>query len=411
VSTVPAKKSAAENVAQAALLGRVLDIVQAARTQAARSVNTAQVVANWLVGREIVEDEQQGKRRAGYGARVLAELSSRLTAELGRGYSVDSLEAFRQFYIDYPLLISETTSPKLVAPVVEGNNSDTLSRNSVAVDWTPGVLHANLSWSHYRHLLRVGRGQARAFYEIEVIRNAWSVRELSRQTASLLYDRLAKSKDQKGLMRLAVKGHEVVQPIDVLKDPVVMEFLGLPASPKLVESELEQALVSNLQTFLLELGKGFAFVSRQERITVDGDHFYIDLVFYHMVLKCYVLIDLKVGKLTHGDLGQLQFYVNYFDSERRTEGDNPTLGLILCPDKNDAVVRYTLGEQQARNIFASRYQLHLPTEEELQQELRRELRYLVPIESIAPKKAAPTPVNKRPAKDSKTTSKKTKGKS
>jgi predicted nuclease of restriction endonuclease-like (RecB) superfamily len=411
VSTVPAKKSAAENVAQAALLGRVLNIVQAARTQATRSVNTAQVVANWLVGREIVEDEQQGKRRAGYGARVLAELSSRLTAELGRGYSVDSLEAFRQFYIDYPLLISETASRKLVAPVVEGNNSDTLSRNSVAVDWTPGVLHANLSWSHYRHLLRVGRVQARAFYEIEAIRNAWSVRELSRQTASLLYDRLAKSKDQKGLMRLAVKGHEVVQPIDVLKDPVVMEFLGLPASPKLVEFGLEQALVSNLQTFLLELGKGFAFVSRQERITVDGDHFYIDLVFYHTVLKCYVLIDLKVGKLTHGDLGQLQFYVNYFDSERRTEGDNPTLGLILCPDKNDAVVRYTLGEQQARNIFASRYQLHLPTEEELQQELRRELRYLVPIESIALKKAAPKPVNKRPAKDSKTTSKKTKGKS
>ncbi len=410
MSKVPVKTSAVENAAHAALLGRVLDIVQAARTQAARSVNTAQVVANWLVGREIVEDEQQGKRRAGYGARVLAELSLRLTAELGRGYSVDSLEAFRQFYIDYPLLISETASRKLVAPFVEVNNSDTLSRNSVAVDWKPGVLHANLSWSHYRHLLRVGRGQARAFYEIEAIRNAWSVRELSRQTASLLYDRLAKSKDQKGLMRLAVKGHEVVQPIDVLKDPVVMEFLGLPASPRLVESELEQALVSNLQTFLLELGKGFAFVSRQERITVDGDHFYIDLVFYHAVLKCYVLIDLKVGKLTHGDLGQLQFYVNYFDSERRTEGDNPTLGLILCPDKNDAVVRYTLGEQQARNIFASRYQLHLPTEEELQQELRRELRYLAPIESIAPKKSAPKPATKRPAKDSKTTSKKAKGK-
>jgi len=156
----------------------------------------------------------------------------------------------------------------------------------------------------------------------------------------------------------------------------VLEFLNLPESPRLVETELEQALIDNLQHFLLELGKGFAFVARQERITVDGDHFYIDLVFYHAVLKCYVLIDLKVGKLTHGDLGQLQFYVNYFDQERRTEGDNPTLGLILCPDKNDAVVRYTLGEQQKRNIFASRYQLHLPTEEELQQELRRELRFL-----------------------------------
>jgi predicted nuclease of restriction endonuclease-like (RecB) superfamily len=262
---------------------------------------------------------------------------------------------------------------------VDGN-SDTPSRNSADPDWVPGVLHAGLSWSHYRALLRIGRSEARAFYEIEAIRNAWSVRELSRQTASLLYDRLARSKDKKGLMRLATQGHEVVQPVDALKDPVVMEFLGLPASSKLVESRLEQALVSNLQTFLLELGRGFAFVSRQERITVDGDHFYIDLVFYHTVLKCFVLIDLKVGKLTHGDLGQLQFYVNYYDRERRTEGDNPTLGLILCPDKNDAVVRYTLGEQQARNIFASRYQLHLPTEEELQQELRRELRYLVPAE-------------------------------
>ncbi len=156
----------------------------------------------------------------------------------------------------------------------------------------------------------------------------------------------------------------------------MLEFLALPESPRLVESDLEQALIDNLQTFLLELGKGFAFVSRQERITIDGDHFYIDLVFYHVVLKCYVLIDLKVGTLTHGDLGQIQFYVNYFDRERRTAGDNPTLGLVLCPDKNDAVVKYTLGEQLKRNIFASRYQLHLPTEEELQRELQREMKEL-----------------------------------
>ena len=168
-------------------------------------------------------------------------------------------------------------------------------------------------------------------------------------------------------------------PIDMLKDPMVLEFLDLPESPRLVESKLEQALIGNLQTFLMELGKGFAFVSRQERITLDGDHFYIDLVFYHTILKCYVLVDLKVGKLSHTDLGQIQFYVNYYDRERRTEGDNPTLGLILCPDKNDAVVKYTLGEQQQRNIFASRYQLHLPTVEELQHELRRELRQLAPL--------------------------------
>ena len=360
----------------AELYGRICGILDAARHHVARTVNSTQVVANWLVGREIVEDEQRGKRRAGYGVKLIAELSTRLTAEMGRGYSADNLEAFRQFYLMYPLLISETASRKLEAPTQADMISETLYRKLVSTPMQAGVLNPALSWSHYRHLLKIDRAEARAFYEIETTRNAWSVRELSRQTGSLLYDRLAKSKDKKGLMRLATHGQEVVQPIDALKDPVVMEFLGLPQLSKLVESDLEQALIGNLQTFLLELGKGFAFVSRQERITVDGDHFYIDLVFYHTVLKCYVLIDLKVGKLTHGDLGQLQFYVNYFDRERRTKGDNPTLGLILCPDKNDAVVKYTLGEEQARNIFARRYQLHLPTEEELQQEMRRELRQI-----------------------------------
>jgi predicted nuclease of restriction endonuclease-like (RecB) superfamily len=240
--------------------------------------------------------------------------------------------------------------------------------------WQPGQIHPNLSWTHYRTLLRVDKPDPRGFYEIEAVRNNWSARELERQINSLLYERLALSKDKKGLMRLATKGQEVQYPSDVFKDPVVMEFLGLPASPKLVESDLEEALINNLQAFLLELGKGFAFVSRQERITLDGDHFYIDLVFYHMILKCFVLIELKVGKLTHQDLGQLQLYVNYYDYERRSEGDNPTLGLILCTDKNDAVVRYTLGPDQEKKIFASRYKLYLPTEAELQAEMRRELR-------------------------------------
>ena len=240
----------------------------------------------------------------------------------------------------------------------------------------PGRLHPNLSWTHYRTLLRVDKAQARSFYEIEAIQNNWSARELERQINSLLYERLALSRDKKGLMRLAIKGHGVQRPADVFKDPTVMEFLGLPESPKLVETDLERALIDNLQTFLLELGKGFAFVARQERLTLDGDHFYIDLVFYHAVLKCYVIIDLKTGKLTHQDLGQLQLYVNYYDRERRTEGDNPTLGLILCADKNDAVVRYTLGPDQQRKIFASRYKLHLPSEAELRAELRREVKAL-----------------------------------
>ena len=209
--------------------------------------------------------------------------------------------------------------------------------------WQPGRLHPNLSWTHYRTLLRVEKPEARAFYEIEATDNHWSARELERQINSLLFERLALSKDKKGLMRLATKGQEIVKPIDIFKDPVVIEFLGLPESPRLVESDLEAALLDNLQAFLLELGKGFAFVARQQRLTLDGDHFYIDLVFYHAILKCFVLIDLKTGKLTHQDLGQLQLYVNYYDRERRSEGDNPTLGLILCTDKNDAVVRYTLG--------------------------------------------------------------------
>jgi predicted nuclease of restriction endonuclease-like (RecB) superfamily len=221
----------------------------------------------------------------------------------------------------------------------------------------------------------VDKPEARAFYEIEAIKNNWGARELERQICSLLYERLALSRDKKGLMRLATKGHVVQKPADVFKDPVVIEFLGLPESPKLAETDLETALINNMQTFLLELGKGFAFVARQQRLTLDGDHFYADLVFYHTILKCYVIIDLKTGKLTHGDLGQMQLYVNYYDRERRTAGDNATLGLILCAEKNDAVVRYTLPENQ-RKIFASRYQTYLPTEAELREEIRREVRLL-----------------------------------
>ena len=222
----------------------------------------------------------------------------------------------------------------------------------------------------------MNKPQARAFYEIEALKNNWSARELERQFNSLLFERLALSKDKKGLMKLATKGHDVQQPADIFKDPIVIEFLGLPETPRLVETDLEQALINNLQAFLLELGKGFAFIARQKRLTLDGDHFYIDLVFYHTVLKCYVIIDLKTGKLTHQDLGQLQLYVNYYDRERRTEGDNPTLGLILCADKNDAVVKYTLGPDQENKIFASRYKLYLPTEAQLKTEIRRELKEL-----------------------------------
>jgi predicted nuclease of restriction endonuclease-like (RecB) superfamily len=268
---------------------------------------------------------------------------------------------------ELPLLAAATSTDKI-------RHTPRGESNASVKDWRPGQLHPNLSWSLYRHLLRVDKPEARAFYEIEALQNNWSARELERQINSLLYERLALSRDKKGLLRLARKGQEIQGPMDVFKDPLVLEFLKIPAAAKLVESDLETALLNELQSFLLELGKGFAFVARQERITLDGDHFYIDLVFYHTILKCFVLLDLKVRKLTHEDLGQFQLYLNYYDHERRTEGDNPTLGLILCTDKNDAVVRYTLGEEQQKKIFTSRYKLHLPSEAELKAELLRELK-------------------------------------
>lgn len=362
---------------------RIRQILESARAGVARSVNTTQVMAYWLIGREIVEEQQRGQRRADYGARLLIELSARLQVDFGKGFSVNNLEHFRNFYLTYPKLI---TAEKSHASRVKSRDGLEMDRSNIShavrgisrqiAPWKPDQLHPNLSWTHYRTLLRVDRAEARGFYEIEAIKNNWSARELERQIHSLLYDRLALSKDKKGLMKLATKGQDIQQPTDIFKDPVVIEFLGLPESHRLVETDLEQALINNLQSFLLELGKGFAFVARQERLTLDGDHFYIDLVFYHTVLKCYVIIDLKTGKLTHQDLGQLQLYVNYYDLERRTTGDNPTLGLILCADKNDAVVRYTLGPEQEKTIFASRYKLHLPTEAELKAEIRRELREL-----------------------------------
>lgn len=362
------------------LYARIRQILESARASVSRSVNTTQVVANWLIGREIVEEEQKGAKRAEYGQRLVEGLSAQITRDFGSGYSVPNLFLFKQFYLTYPGLLG---SAKILHAVRrESQNAEDptsalspILQASRGESWNPGVLHPNLSWTHYRTLLRVDKPEARAFYEIEAIKNNWSARELERQICSLLYERLALSRDKKGLMRLATKGHVVQKPTDVFKDPVVMEFLGLPESPRLVETDLETALINKMQSFLLELGKGFAFVARQQRLTLDGDHFYTDLVFYHTILKCYVIIDLKAGKLTHQDLGQMQLYVNYYDRERRSAGDNPTLGLILCAEKNDAVVRYTLGEKQ-KKIFASKYKLVLPSEAELRAELLRERRQL-----------------------------------
>lgn len=393
----PAKKASQPP----ALYARVREILVAAQTGITRTVNTTQVVANWLIGREIVEEEQRGEKRAEYGKQLLKELSRRLQADFGGGYSVDNLEWFRKFYLVYPHLLVTGKSDAVRRISGGAAISDALHRKLEEIphaapaelvirhtlcgeSWQPGQLHSNLSWTHYRTLLRVEKPEARSFYEIEAVQSNWAARELERQINSLFYERLALSRDKKGLLRLARKGQEIQGPLDVFKDPMVLEFLKIPAAAKLVESDLEAALLSELQAFLLELGKGFAFVARQERITLDGDHFYIDLVFYHTILKCFIVLDLKVGKLTHQDLGQLELYVNYYDRERLTPGDNPTLGLILCTDKNDAVVRYTLGEAQKKKIFASRYKLHLPSEAELKAELLREVKSLNPSTSPHP---------------------------
>ena len=336
------------------MYARITKHIGLAKQNIQRSINTEMVRTYFLIGKEIVEEEQQGENRAAYGKKILQALSAELQKEYKRGFSVDTLEQARKFF----LLYADVSAI-----------SDTVCRKSDKTKEMPSIL---LSWSHYRELIRIDNPVIRNFYEIESISNNWSVRELIRQRSSLLFERLSKGKNKDDIMRLASIGHEINNPADTIKDPLILEFLDLPESHLLVESKLEEALIQNLQHFLLELGKGFAFVARQRRLTLDNDHYYADLVFYHMILKCYVVIDVKTHKLTHNDLGQIQLYVNYFDQNIRQKDDNPTIGLILCTEKNEEMVKYTLGDQ-AKQIFASKYQLHLPTEEELEVELKREL--------------------------------------
>lgn len=373
----------------AELLAAIRDIWESARLQAARSVNSALVQANWLIGRQVVEAEQKGKSRAAYSSRLLKTLSETLEKDYGNGFSVSSLQYMRAFYLGYPALLdiqhaagvgSELQHAVRVesaegSPEAKSHALRDLPLLATEADWQPGRLHAGLSWTHYRTLLKVRRQEARDFYEIEAIRNGWSARQLERQINTFLFDRLLKSRDKAGVLALANEGLVPTRPTDAIKDPYVLEFLDLPESHRLVESRVEEALISRLQDFLLELGSGFAFIGRQVRLTLDGDHFYPDLVFYHAKLKCYVVIDLKIEKLTHGDLGQMQMYVNYYDREIAEPGDQPTIGLILCADKNEAMVRYVLDEK-AKQIFASRYQFQLPSEDVLRAEIKREMEEL-----------------------------------
>jgi len=361
------------------LLQRIREIWESARSQAAQSVNSALVQANWLIGRQIVEAEQGGKSRAAYNHQLLKTLSGVLEKEYGSGFSVSALQYMRAFFLGYPDLLEIQHALR----VESGRRTKTTKQHAVRVEsseelgnsWSPGRLHPGLSWTHYRTLLKVDRREARDFYEIEAVHNGWSARQLERQINSLLFFRLLKSRDKKGLLALANDGQQLVEPVDAIKDPYVLEFLDLPESHRLVESKVEEALLSKLQEFLLELGSGFAFIGRQRRITLEGDHFYPDLVFYHARLKCYVIVDLKVDKLTHADLGQMQLYVHYYDREVAASDDNPTVGLILCTDKNQTMVRYVLDDAN-KQIFTSNYQFHLPSEDELCKELRREIQLI-----------------------------------
>jgi predicted nuclease of restriction endonuclease-like (RecB) superfamily len=320
------------------IYGDIRSIITQARKQAYSAVNVAMVHAYWNIGRVIVENDQQGSERAEYGKQLITELADKLVKEFGDGFRYRNLWYMRSFYQAFPIL---------------------------------HAVRAELSWTHYRRLLHVENIDARNFYMIEAVENRWSTRELDRQINSLLYERLALSQDKDKVSSLAQNGQLIAEPRDIIKDPYVLEFLELKESKTYLEKDLEKALIDKLQEFLLELGKGFSFVSRQQRITIDGDHFYIDLVFYNFILKCFVLIDLKVGKLTHQDIGQIDFYVRYFEKEFKQDDDNSTIGLILCAEKNEAMAKYTLLDE-SQSIFASKYKLYLPTEEELKREIERE---------------------------------------
>jgi len=317
---------------------RIRQILTHARSRAWQALNTEMVTAYWEIGRAIAEEELRGVTRAEYGKQVVAALSERLSEEFGKGFDRSNLWHMRTFYVMFPI---------------------------------PDALRRELTWTHYRLLLRVENPDARAFYEAESVAARWSTRELERQINSLLFERLALSRDKAGVLALAQEGHTVHQPADLVKDPYVLEFTGLRQDAHFLEADLESALLEKLQQFLLELGKGFAFMGRQQRITLDGRHFYVDLVFYNRLTRSFVLLDLKIGDLTHQDLGQMQMYVNYYAREMTQEGENPPLGIVLCTDKSEAVVRYTLPEGNTQ-IFASRYKLYLPTEDELISELQRE---------------------------------------
>jgi len=322
---------------------RISEILKFARNKVVKAVNATMVETYFEIGRLIVVEEQNGSERAEYGKQILIELSNKLTKEFGLGFSVTNLQQMKNFYSIY-------------------GKQQTLSAKS-DINIQP-VNDFRLSWSHYLKLMRIENVSERKFYEIECLKNNWSLRELQRQYDSALYPRLVLSRDKEGVLKLSEQGLVIEKPQDAIKDPYILEFIGLPEKSDYSESDLEQKLIDKLEHFLLELGTGFTFVARQKRITFDEKNFRIDLVFYNRILKSFVLIDLKIGELKHQDIGQMQMYVNYYDREIRLADENKTVGLILCQDKSEAVVQYTLPENNEQ-IFASKYQTVLPSKERL----------------------------------------------
>ena len=316
----------------------VCDLIQQARRSVEKNVNTTMTITYFEIGRRIVEKEQQGEKRAQYGKRILQGLSEYLKASIGKGFSVENLTLMRRFYMTY---------------------ADNSISQSAITKFNP-----NISWTHYIQLMRIANEDERRFYELEIAGNGWSVKEFQRQFDTSLYERLALSRDKDKVRELSEKGQIIESPQDLFKDPYVLEFTGLPEKSSYTETELEQKLIDHLQQFLLELGKGFAFIGRQVRFTFEEESFFVDLVMYNRLLRCFVLIDLKVGRLKHGDIGQMQTYVNYYDRKVKLQDENPTIGIVLCKDKKEALVELMLPEDQ-NQIFAGRYQTVLPSKEQL----------------------------------------------
>jgi predicted nuclease of restriction endonuclease-like (RecB) superfamily len=314
-------------------------IIAAAKDKAIRAVDSERTLMYWNIGKRIFEEEQQGKDRAEYGEYLTQFIAQQLEPEYGSGYSKRQIELFRQFFRTFPIA---------------------------------NTLYSQLSWSQYKLIIRIDNQDKRAFYIAETIKNNWTVRQLERQINSSLYERLLLSNDKESVLAVAKNEKLPSDAKEIIKDPMYLEFMGLKRESSYYEKDLEQAIITHLQDFLLEIGNGFSFVARQKRIHIEGDEFFVDLVFYNRLLKCFVIIEIKTTKLTHQDIGQLQMYVNYYDRIEKLTTENPTIGILLCADKNDAVVKFTLPENE-KNIIASQYKLYLPTEQQLLNEVNKEL--------------------------------------